>query len=78
VDSVVDCTPASIADKTASGFAFAPMTRKAFLAGVERAITAYRDKKLWRQIQRNGMARDFSWEASAAQYISLYESLVQA
>jgi starch synthase len=51
------------------------MSRKALLAGVERAIAAYRDKKLWRQLQRNGMARDFSWEASAAQYLALYESL---
>ena len=78
VDSVVDCTPASVADKTASGFLFSPMSRAAFLGGVERAIAAYRDKKLWRQIQRNGMARDFSWEASAAQYISLYGSLIAA
>jgi len=75
VDSVVDCSPPTIANKTASGFWFSAMNRTALLTGLERAITAYRDKKLWRQIQRTGMARDFSWEASAAQYLALYESL---
>jgi len=78
VDSVVDCSPATIANKTASGFWFSAMNRTALLTGLERAITAYRDKKLWRQIQRTGMARDFSWEASAAQYLALYESLAAA
>ena len=29
---------------------------------VQRAVAAYHDKKIWRQLQKNGMARDFSWE----------------
>jgi starch synthase len=75
VDSVVDVTPQSIAAKTASGFLFSPMSRAALLGGVKRALTAWSDRKLWRQLQKNGMARDFSWEASAQQYIALYRSL---
>ena len=76
VDSIVDCTPETIADKTATGFLFSPMTRQALLEGVARAVRAYGDKKLWRPIQKTGMAKDFSWEASAAQYVELYASLV--
>ena len=38
-------------------------------------MAAYHDKKFWRQLQKNGMARDFSWDASAQRYIELYESL---
>jgi starch synthase len=76
VDSIVDCTPETIAAKTATGFLFSPMNRRELLAAVGRAVAAYRDKKLWRQLQKNGMAKDFSWEASAAQYIELYQSLV--
>jgi starch synthase len=76
VDSIVDCTAETIADKTATGFLFSPMTRQALLEAVTRAVRAYGDKKLWRQLQKNGMARDFSWEASAAQYVELYASLV--
>jgi len=76
VDSVVDCTRENVANKTATGFLFSPMSSEAMLTGVGRAIAAYRDKKLWRQLQKNGMARDFSWEASARRYIELYEALV--
>ena len=78
VDSVVDCTPETVADKTASGFLFSPMSRQALLTAVRRAIAAYRDKKLWRQLQKNGMAKDFSWETSAQKYLELYQSLVTA
>jgi starch synthase len=52
------------------------MTRAALLSGVSRAVSAYRDKKLWRQLQKNGMGRDFSWEASAQRYVELYRSLL--
>ena len=76
-DSVIDCTPETLADKTATGFVFEPMTRTGFLGAVHRAVAAYHDKKTWRQIQKNGMARDFSWDVSAQRYIELYESLLR-
>ncbi len=75
-DSVVDCQPVTLADKTATGFMFEPMTGDAFLVAVQRAVAAYYDKKIWRQLQKNGMARDFSWDASAQRYVLLYESLL--
>jgi starch synthase len=76
-DSVVDCQPETLAEKTATGFVFAPMTREAFMGAVRRAVNAFHDKKVWRQLQKNGMARDFSWDASAQRYIQLYESLLK-
>jgi starch synthase len=78
VDSVVDLSKETLAAKTASGFLFAPMTRQALLGGVGRAAAAYRDKKIWRQLQKNGMARDFSWDASAQQYLAMYQALTAA
>ena len=77
-DSVVDCQPVTLADKTATGFMFEPMTADGFLVAVDRAVTAYYDKKIWRQLQKNGMVRDFSWDASAQRYVLLYESLIAA
>jgi starch synthase len=77
-DSVVDCQPVTLADKTATGFRFAPMTADGFLVAVERAVAAYHDKKVWRQLQKNGMACDFSWDASAQRYVQLYQSLITA
>jgi starch synthase len=76
VDSIVDATPGAIAAKTATGFLFSPMTRAALLQGVARALAAQRDRKQWRQLQKNGMARDFSWDASAQRYVELYRSLL--
>jgi starch synthase len=42
---------------------------------VDRALVAYRDPDTWRALQRNGMARDFGWRASAERYVALYRSL---
>jgi starch synthase len=76
-DSVIDYNPhVSGSSKTATGFLFSPMTREKLTEAVARAVAAYRDKKHWRLLQKNGMARDFSWDASALRYIDLYHRLV--
>ena len=76
VDTVVDCTPESLADGTATGFVFHELTPEAFLGTLERTVAAYRDKPVWRRLMRNGMAQDFSWRASAADYRKIYRSLL--
>jgi starch synthase len=78
-DSVLDYKPdVSGSSKTATGFLFSPMTRENLVAAVARAVAAYRDKKHWRLLQKNGMARDFSWDASAQRYLQLYQQLIAA
>ena len=74
-DTVVDCTPATLADGSASGFVFHDASAEALLAAVERAASAWRDSTTWRALQRNGMARDFGWEASARRYAAIYARL---
>jgi len=59
-----------------TGFIFSPMTAEAFLASIRLALAAYRDKKTWGRIQRNGMERDFSWKKSAEDYLALYEAVL--
>ncbi len=76
-DTIVDATPQSIADGTATGFHFAEESPLALLAAVERAAELYRDAKAWRQIQRAGMAADFGWGAAAQRYAALYADLVR-
>lgn len=71
-DTVIDCTPETLANGSASGFMFAEMTADGLLAAVKRAVAAYHDKKTWQRLQKNGMAKDFSWNASAAAYRDLY------
>ena len=75
VDSVVDCTAATLADGTATGFLFGEPEAGALSGAVERALAVYRDPARWQALQRNAMARDFGWAASAARYVALYRSL---
>lgn len=75
IDTVVDCTEVSLADGSASGFQFRDMTPADFQAGIRRVVAAYRNKTIWRQLQKNGMRKDFSWRASAMAYRDLYQSL---
>jgi len=74
-DTVVDCNPATLADGSASGFVFHAPSAQALLAAIERAAGAWRDGASWRALQRNGMARDFSWAASARRYAGIYAQL---
>ncbi len=75
-DTVTDCTPATLADGTATGFRFNPPWSGAFYEAVKRALQLYRQQpEAWRQLMRNGMAQDWSWDRSAAGYEQLYERL---
>jgi len=76
-DSVVDCTPETLKNRTATGFMFAPLGRDTLLKTCQRAVTAYHDKRIWRQLQKNGMSCDFSWGARAQQYLDLYRGLLE-
>lgn len=76
-DSIVDCTPATLADGAATGFLFRAPSADALRGAIERALAAYRDPPTWRALQRHGMARDFSWDAAAGEYVHLYASLVR-
>ena len=74
-DTVVDCTPAALADKSASGFLFDDMTVDGFLSAIRRVSIAYHDKSVWCCLKKNGMTKDFSWHSSAAAYRHIYLSL---
>jgi starch synthase len=37
-----------------------------------RALEVYRNKDIWRDLQKNAMSQDFSWEYSAGEYAKLY------
>ncbi|MXS86007.1 glycogen synthase GlgA [Nitrosomonas sp. HPC101] len=76
MDTVVDLTPETLARKSASGFHFHEMTTSAFMEAIGRAVNAYCDAGLWKKLQRSGMQKDFSWQASASAYQSIYSLLM--
>jgi starch synthase len=77
-DTVVDANAVTLADGSATGFAFDDGTPEALLGAAERAIELYGDPPSWRQVMRQAMSRDFSWDAAARQYLALYRDLVPA
>ncbi|MBN9463978.1 MAG: hypothetical protein J0H00_22490, partial [Burkholderiales bacterium] len=74
-DTVVDCNASTRTAGTANGFSFTGASVPGLLAAVARAIEAWRDPPLWRELQRNGMARDWGWSTAARRYAQLYRSL---
>ena len=74
-DTIVDATPEHLAAGLATGFLFGEMSRPACTAAVRRAIALYREPKAWRRLQIAALGRDFSWEKSAQEYLTLYRSL---
>ena len=75
-DSVIDATPKNIDNKTANGFIVEADGASALLSATQRALAAFGDKPMWRQLQINAMMPDRSWHASARQYIKLYDLAV--
>jgi starch synthase len=72
-DSVVNFdSPESIQEAT--GFMFTDYHPAAFAGAVEKAIATWRQPAVWRQLVKNGMSRDFSWERSANDYVTVYHS----
>ncbi|HMJ48998.1 MAG TPA: glycosyltransferase, partial [Burkholderiales bacterium] len=75
VDTIVDCNPETIANRSATGFLFDHLSAPALLAAVQRAITVFRDRGSWRSLQQNGMARHFGWDIAARHYAEIYARL---
>jgi starch synthase len=74
VDSVEDFAPAA---GTGTGFVFNDATAAALLQAVRSALEVRGNAAQWLRIQRNGMARDFGWNASAARYLEIYTAVAQ-
>jgi starch synthase len=54
--------------RTGNGFKFYEYRPDRLLEAVYEGLLTYREPDLWRDLQRNGMRADFSWDRSAAEY----------
>jgi len=59
---------------TGTGFKFLEYSGGALLHAIRQALHYFTDDRIWKRIQLNGMAKDFSWNTSAAEYAKLYEA----
>jgi starch synthase len=59
---------------TGTGFKFSHYDGAGLMWAVKQALHHYADERIWKRIQLNGMAKDFSWKAPAVEYARLYEA----
>jgi len=69
-DTVQDVDPES---GKGTGFTFDEYSPQALLDALRRAIGVFETKTIWRRIQKTGMRQDFSWDASAREYVEIYQ-----
>lgn len=75
-DTVIDANPAALAAGVATGIQFDGVDYDNLAAALSRTVELYAQGAVWRTIQRNAMAGDFSWAASGKAYAELYRSLL--
>ncbi len=72
-DTVKDVT-----EPGGNGFKFSGYSPADLVAAVRRALELFRNAGKWKEILQNGMNLDFSWDASAREYVKVYEGAVAA
>lgn len=60
----------------ANGFVFSGATAEELFAAVQRAISLFQKKDQWKKLQLNAMSKDFSWDASAKEYLAIYNQII--
>jgi starch synthase len=71
-DTIEDYDPAT---GNGTGFKFHQYDAEELLKAIGRAITVFANKPAWRKIMKQAMQKDFSWEASAKKYVTLYKNV---
>jgi starch synthase len=62
--------------KRGTGFLFDHFTPEGMRWALDTALAAFQDRDAWTVLQKNGMAKDFSWERQVALYEELYRRLL--
>jgi starch synthase len=56
-----------------TGFTFEQYSAQALLDTLRWALATFTERAAWRKMQVRGMQQDFSWDASAREYVKVYE-----
>jgi starch synthase len=66
-----------VGDPDGTGFLFDGYDPVSLLHALQRAVRVYAHRDQWRELQRRGMKKDFSWNRSAVEYESLYREALR-
>jgi starch synthase len=69
-DTVID-----IEKEYGNGFSFQEFTLEGIESAFNKALKLYKDKTKMKSVIQRGMAKDFSWNKSAKEYIDLYNKI---
>jgi starch synthase len=67
-----------VSEPDGNGFKFSGYAPADLVSTVRRAVELFRNRVEWGKIQQNGMKLDFSWDASAREYVKVYEGAAAA
>ncbi len=74
VDTVTNVSSATLADNSATGFAFHHYDVDSLAGCLDLAIDHFqREPEIWRRLVETGMKQDWSWGKSAEHYVSVFE-----
>ncbi len=59
-----------------TGIIIEELSGKGIVSAVKRAISYFKDKEKWVEVQKRIMEEDFSWELSAKRYLDIYERVL--
>jgi starch synthase len=62
---------------TGTGFKFHEYSGHEMLEAIRLALRLYEDRDAWTRMMVRGMGKDFSWDASAREYVKIYDRVRQ-
>lgn len=68
-------SPVNAATGTGTGILFHHYDGTGLRWAIDTALDLYADKRLWKEVMRNGMAMDFSWQTQGEQYVNIFRQL---
>ena len=75
-DTVIDVGFGRSTKAGATGFVFDDASSEDLFEAILRAQKVFRSKARWPRVQKNGMKADWTWDASAADYVKVYKSVL--
>jgi starch synthase len=69
--------PFDAAGGTGTGFRFDTPDGTGLMWAIDQALAAFRQRDAWTALMRRAMARDFSWDRSAREYVDLYRRAME-
>jgi starch synthase len=71
-DTVENLSPEG---KKGTGFVFENYRSEDLLFTIRRAVEAFHQPKIWKELVQRAMMKDFSWDTSAQRYLELYRHI---